>query len=80
MEHINLASQLVEEYKNNVQDIEVTDADGNTAFCMAAISGNGGIAKILLCKNPRITVYFQFSVWFKAPHQLHLCFLLFQFP
>ena len=37
-----------------MQDMEIVKADGNAAFCMAAISGNVEIATILLCKNPRL--------------------------
>lgn len=36
----------------NMQDLEIRMADGNTAFCLAAITGNVKCAKILLGKNP----------------------------
>ena len=35
-------------------DMEIQRADGNTAFCLAAISGNVKIATILLGKNKRL--------------------------
>ncbi|KAL2341010.1 hypothetical protein Fmac_008950 [Flemingia macrophylla] len=38
----------------NMQDMEICMADGNTAFCLAAISGNVKIAKILFDKNPKL--------------------------
>nr|KYP50358.1 hypothetical protein KK1_027827 [Cajanus cajan] len=38
----------------NMQDIEICMADGNTAFCLAAISGNVKIAEILFGKNPKL--------------------------
>ncbi|KAL2341009.1 hypothetical protein Fmac_008949 [Flemingia macrophylla] len=38
----------------NMQDVEICMADGNTAFCLAAISGNIKIAEILLDKNPKL--------------------------
>ncbi|XP_027932983.1 uncharacterized protein LOC114188612 [Vigna unguiculata] len=37
-----------------MQDLEIRMADGNTPFCLAAITGNVEIAKILLDKNPRL--------------------------
>ncbi|MED6161835.1 hypothetical protein PIB30_064494 [Stylosanthes scabra] len=38
----------------SVEDMEILKVDGNTAFSMAAISGNVEIAKLLLQKNPRL--------------------------
>ncbi|KAK7332081.1 hypothetical protein VNO80_28828 [Phaseolus coccineus] len=38
----------------NMQDLENCMADGNTAFCLAAITGNVKIAEILLNKNGRL--------------------------
>ncbi|TKY71875.1 hypothetical protein E2542_SST00608 [Spatholobus suberectus] len=38
----------------NMQDMEICMADGNTAFCLAAISGNVKIAEILFGKNPKL--------------------------
>ena len=50
MEHTGFVEKLVE--RMSMQDMEIVKADGNTAFCMAAISGNVEIATILLRKNP----------------------------
>ncbi|BAT87226.1 hypothetical protein VIGAN_05057200 [Vigna angularis var. angularis] len=36
------------------EDLENYKAEGNTAFCLAAMTGNVEIAKILFCKNPRL--------------------------
>ncbi|XP_073224021.1 uncharacterized protein [Cicer arietinum] len=36
----------------NIEHLEILNTDGNTAFCIAAISGNIKIAKILFGKNP----------------------------
>nr|XP_029151654.1 uncharacterized protein LOC114925985 [Arachis hypogaea] len=49
MEHIGFVEKLVE--RMSMQDLQIMDADGNTAFCMAAISGNVKLATILLGKN-----------------------------
>ncbi|KAL4358239.1 hypothetical protein AHAS_Ahas09G0266800 [Arachis hypogaea] len=49
MEHIGFVEKLVE--RMSMQDLEIMDADGNTAFSMAAISGNVKLATILLGKN-----------------------------
>ncbi|CAJ1961995.1 unnamed protein product [Sphenostylis stenocarpa] len=38
----------------NMEDLEISMADGNTAFCLAAITGNVKIAEIMLRKNPRL--------------------------
>ncbi|XP_029130096.1 uncharacterized protein LOC114916796 isoform X2 [Cajanus cajan] len=38
----------------NMQDVEICMADENTAFCLAAISGNLKIAEILFGKNPKL--------------------------
>lgn len=38
----------------NMEDLEIHKTDGNTAFCIAAISGNVKIAVILFGKNPRL--------------------------
>ncbi|KAJ0811073.1 putative ankyrin repeat-containing domain, PGG domain, ankyrin repeat-containing domain superfamily [Helianthus annuus] len=38
----------------NVVDLELQNEDGNTAFCLAAISGNVDIAKIMVEKNPAL--------------------------
>lgn len=38
----------------NMEDLEIHKTDGNTAFCIAAISGNVKIAAILFGKNPRL--------------------------
>ncbi|GJR84534.1 accelerated cell death 6-like protein [Tanacetum coccineum] len=35
-------------------DLELRNGDGNTAFCLVAISGNVEIAKIMVEKNPRL--------------------------
>ena len=50
MEHTTFVEKLVE--RMSERDMEIVKADGNTAFCMAAISGNVKIATILLSKNP----------------------------
>ncbi|MED6179827.1 hypothetical protein PIB30_004471 [Stylosanthes scabra] len=50
MEHFGFVEKLLE--RMSMREMETTDADGNTAFCMAAISGNVKIATILLGKNP----------------------------
>ncbi|CAJ1961991.1 unnamed protein product [Sphenostylis stenocarpa] len=36
------------------EDLENYKAEGNTAFCLAAITGNEKIVEILFCKNPRL--------------------------
>jgi len=41
-------------YCANTLDLEIRMADGNTAFCLAAITGNVKIAEILLDKNGRL--------------------------
>ncbi|KAI3683993.1 hypothetical protein L1987_84512 [Smallanthus sonchifolius] len=35
-------------------DLELVNGDGNTSFCLAAISGNVGIAKIMVGMNPAL--------------------------
>ncbi|KAI7752398.1 hypothetical protein M8C21_011151 [Ambrosia artemisiifolia] len=37
-----------------VADLELHNRDGNTAFCLAAIAGNVGMAKIMVEKNPAL--------------------------
>ena len=50
MEQTSFVENLVG--RMSMQDMEILKADGNNAFCMAAISGNVEIATILLRKNP----------------------------
>ncbi|MED6198217.1 hypothetical protein PIB30_064046 [Stylosanthes scabra] len=50
MEHFGFVEKLLE--RMSMREMEILDADGNTAFCMAVISGNVKIATILLGKNP----------------------------
>ena len=38
----------------SMQDLETCKAEGNTAFCLVAITGNVKIAEILLRKNHRL--------------------------
>ncbi|KAG4384158.1 hypothetical protein AAZX31_13G208000 [Glycine max] len=52
MEQTSFVQKLVE--CMDVQDLEICMADRNTAFCLAAISGNKKIAEILFGKNPRL--------------------------
>ena len=52
MEHTGFVEKLVE--RMSMQDMEIVKADGSTAFCMAAISGNVKIVTILLRKNRRL--------------------------
>ncbi|CAJ1961993.1 unnamed protein product [Sphenostylis stenocarpa] len=49
MRKTNFAEMLVDSM--NVQDLENCKAEGNTAFCLAAITGNLKIAEIMLRKN-----------------------------
>lgn len=37
-------------------DLELLNRDGNTAFCLATISGNVSMAKIMVEKNPELPV------------------------
>ncbi|TKY71877.1 Ankyrin repeat and KH domain-containing protein mask [Spatholobus suberectus] len=52
MEQTSFVEKLVDFM--NMQDMEICMADGNTAFSMAAISGNVRIAEILFGKNPKL--------------------------
>lgn len=50
MEKTNFVVKLMERISK--EDMEICSADGNTAFCIAAISGNQEIARVLLDKYP----------------------------
>ncbi|XP_057731931.1 uncharacterized protein LOC130947289 [Arachis stenosperma] len=50
MQHSSFVEKLVQ--LMSMQDMEIVNADGNTAFSMAVISGNMEITAILLNKNP----------------------------
>ncbi|MED6198218.1 hypothetical protein PIB30_064047 [Stylosanthes scabra] len=50
MQHTHFVEKLVQHM--SLQDMEIVNADGNTAFSIAVISGNMEITKILLNKNP----------------------------
>ncbi|MED6107473.1 hypothetical protein PIB30_014324, partial [Stylosanthes scabra] len=52
MEQTNFVEKLIK--LMSVEDMEILKVNGNTAFSMAAISGNVEIAKLLLQKNPRL--------------------------
>ncbi|XP_061337470.1 uncharacterized protein LOC133284470 [Gastrolobium bilobum] len=52
MEQFTFVSKLLE--RMSLLDLEIRNAYGNTAFCMAAISGNVKIATILFNKNPTL--------------------------
>jgi len=62
MEKIKFVVKLVK--RTSKKDIEIRRTDGNTAFSLAAISGNVKIARILCEKNPEL-------VWIKG-HQEQL--------
>ncbi|KAK7412482.1 hypothetical protein VNO78_03946 [Psophocarpus tetragonolobus] len=53
MRKTRFVEKLVMNYMN-IQDMEIGMADGNTAFCLAAITGNMEIVKILFGKNPKL--------------------------
>ncbi|MED6161834.1 hypothetical protein PIB30_064493 [Stylosanthes scabra] len=57
MEQTNFVEKLIK--LMSVEDMEILNVDGNTAFSLAAISGNLKIAKLLLHKNPGL-------VWIKG--------------
>ncbi|MED6179824.1 hypothetical protein PIB30_004468 [Stylosanthes scabra] len=50
MQHTDFVEKLVQ--LMSLQDMEIVNADGNTAFSIAVISGNMEIIKSLLNKNP----------------------------
>ncbi|XP_061337466.1 uncharacterized protein LOC133284467 [Gastrolobium bilobum] len=52
MEQSTFVSKLLE--RMSLLDLEIRNAYGNTAFCLAAISGNAKIATILFNKNPAL--------------------------
>ncbi|XP_061337467.1 uncharacterized protein LOC133284468 [Gastrolobium bilobum] len=52
MEQFTFVAKLLE--RMTLLDLEIRNAYGNTAFCMAAISGNVKIATILFDKNPAL--------------------------
>ncbi|XP_073223262.1 uncharacterized protein [Cicer arietinum] len=73
MEKIKFVTKLVQHISK--KDMEIRTADGNTAFCLAAISGNVKIAKILFEKNPNL-------IWIKGYEEklpIELAFLAGQF-
>jgi ankyrin repeat protein len=81
MEETKFVKKLVK--RANKKDMEIRRSDGNTVFCLAAISGNEKIARILCEKNPEL-------VWIKGHEeqlpiqlassagQLHMVKFLFQ--
>ncbi|XP_061337472.1 uncharacterized protein LOC133284472 [Gastrolobium bilobum] len=52
MEQFTFVAKLLE--RVTLHELEIPNADGNTAFCMAAISGNVKIATILFNKYPSL--------------------------
>lgn len=61
MEQTSFVKKLVD--CMNMQDMEISMEDRNTAFCLAAISGNVKIAEILFDKNPRL-------LWIKGQNNM----------
>lgn len=61
LEKTKFVAKLVE--RTSMQDMELRRADGSTAFCIAAISGNMEIVKILLDKNPGL-------VWIRGGEEM----------
>ncbi|XLR37737.1 hypothetical protein S83_022397 [Arachis hypogaea] len=57
MEQTSFVENLIDHM--SLEDMQIRKVDGNTAFSMAAISGNLQIAKLLLHKNPGL-------VWIKG--------------
>nr|XP_029150077.1 uncharacterized protein LOC112762895 [Arachis hypogaea] len=57
MEQTSFVENLIDHM--SLEDMQIRKVDGNTAFSMAAISGNVQIAKLLLHKNPGL-------VWIKG--------------
>ncbi|XP_057723587.1 uncharacterized protein LOC130939502 [Arachis stenosperma] len=57
MEQTSFVENLIDHI--SLEDMQIRKVDGNTAFSMAAISGNLQIAKLLLHKNPGL-------VWIKG--------------
>ncbi|KAH1102863.1 hypothetical protein GYH30_037063 [Glycine max] len=52
MRNTSFVEKLVD--RMDFQDLEICMADGNTDFCLTAITGNVKIAEILLGKSPRL--------------------------
>lgn len=48
--------KLVELAHMTPEDMEILNAEGNTAFCMAAIAGNSELLQIMIKKNEKLPV------------------------